>query len=114
VGADAECHEIASDLGLEIVVHPGPEGPKRAFCKNLRPDLWDELEVRKPKPFLQRNLDIAFECEVLVACPGGLEEEVRSGTWATVRAARRFGRPVIVIWPDGRVERETSLKTLSS
>jgi predicted Rossmann fold nucleotide-binding protein DprA/Smf involved in DNA uptake len=44
---------------------------------------------------------------VLVACPREEHgEETRSGTWSTVRYARRVGRPVIVVRPSGRIERE--------
>ncbi len=67
-----------------------------AFCE----------EVFQPAPPLDRNRRIVERTEALVACPGGFEEERRSGTWATIRAARKLGRPVAIIWPDGRVERE--------
>jgi predicted Rossmann fold nucleotide-binding protein DprA/Smf involved in DNA uptake len=35
-----------------------------------------------------------------------MEEELRSGTWATVRYARRIGRPITLLFPDGGVLRE--------
>lgn len=51
--------------------------------------------------------DIVDATAVLVACPKEEEgEELRSGTWATVRYARRRHRPVYVVRPSGRVEEE--------
>lgn len=59
------------------------------------------LPVKKP---LDRNRDIVEAAEVLIACPDGPERQ-RSGTWATIRHALRVGKPVVIVWPDGRVER---------
>jgi hypothetical protein len=53
-----------------------------------------------------RNHDIVDETELLIACPGELAEAVRSGTWATVRYARKLGRPIVIFWPDGSVTGE--------
>lgn len=55
-----------------------------------------------PAHTLSRNRAIVEACDLLLACPKG-PEEPRSGTWATVRYARKLGRPIVVIWPDGRV-----------
>lgn len=60
-------------------------------------------EVRDALPPLERNRVIVDSCEVLLAAPKG-PEELRSGTWSTIRYARRIGRPVVIFWPDGRVE----------
>ena len=98
IGADEEAHHLAMTIGWEVVVHPGygkDGSPKRAYC--------DGDEVREPRPYLARNRDIVNECGVLVAAPHG-EEQKRSGTWATVRAARQSGKPVVLVRPDGTVE----------
>jgi predicted Rossmann fold nucleotide-binding protein DprA/Smf involved in DNA uptake len=42
------------------------------------------------------------ETGVLVAMPDG-PEELRSGTWATVRYARKQGKDGRIIYPDGLV-----------
>jgi len=73
---------------IKIVIHPPDVGRKRAFCC-----LADE--VRPEKPYLDRNKDIVNETAVLVASPFTYLERLRSGTWSTVRYARRLGRPVI-------------------
>lgn len=53
-------------------------------------------ELREPKDYLVRNKDIVDETSMLIACPLG-EEVLRSGTWATVREARRQQKEVIII-----------------
>ncbi len=83
-GADLEFHAAAR--GSRRHVHPGP-GSSRAG------------EVVYPeRPHLERDRDIVDACDVLVAAPNG-RERVRSGTWATVRHARRVGRPHLVLLP---------------
>jgi hypothetical protein len=107
LGADEEAWECVSswaDLGIEnrpvIVAHP----PKnRSFMSVSALDLSDEK--RKPDEYLVRNANIVNACDVLAACPKG-PEETRSGTWSTVRRARRARKPVVIFWPDGRVETE--------
>src|SRR5262249_40960494 len=98
VGADAFCHSLAVDLGNKVVIHPPDRISLRAFCQGA----W---QVHAPCPYLDRNRDIVAATDVLLACPGGVAEERRSGTWATVRYARRLGRPVVLILPDGTVRR---------
>ena len=59
--------------------------------------------VRSPKPPLARNRDIVDACDVLLACPKTVAEEQRSGTWATIRYARKRGKRVVIFWPHGTV-----------
>jgi hypothetical protein len=91
VGADASFHTICSNLGLPVVIHPPSDPKHRAFCKPSR-------DVRAPKPYLERNHDIVDETDVLIACPSSLREELRSGTWATVRYARKQSKPLWIIY----------------
>jgi hypothetical protein len=96
IGADAQAHEIVEEhTAAVIVVHPPINPSKRAFCEGD--------EVRPPKDYLKRNEDIVLACDELIACPKSMSEELRSGTWATVRCAVRRFRSVIVVWPDGSV-----------
>jgi hypothetical protein len=65
---------------------------------------------RDPKPPLERNRDIVDACDLLIVCPKGTAEEQRSGTWATVRYARKRMRHqvlrIVFVWPDGTVTEE--------
>jgi len=65
-------------------------------------------EERAPKPYLVRNRDIVEETELLIAAPANAIEHLQSGTWSTVRCARRSGRPISIIRPDGTVVRESN------
>lgn len=97
VGADEEAHAIARGTGWWIVVHPPLNPAKRAWCQG---------DVILPaKDYLPRNHDIAAVTEILLATPKTMREELYSGTWATVRYARKLGRPVRIIWLDGSVTR---------
>ena len=96
LGADAEAHEEAVALGIETHSHPPSDWRKRACLEyNV---------VWPPRPYLLRNKDIV-ECgfDGLIAAPNGFVEEQRSGTWATVRAARKLKRRIWIVKPDGKV-----------
>lgn len=90
-GADAQAARLAKPMGYLIHVHPPDKPNKRAFV-----GFFDEDSI--PKPYLDRNHDIVDACDVLIAAPKG-PEELRSGTWATIRYARKVGKPVIILDP---------------
>ena len=93
VGADQQAHHMARIKGLTIIIHPPSDNRRRAFC--------DGDAETEPKPYLVRNQDIVDECSFLIAAPKSAPEEQRSGTWATVRYARKTGRDGIILWSDG-------------
>jgi hypothetical protein len=82
-------------FGHRIHLHPPIISTKRAF---LPCDL-DEI----PKDYRERNQDIVNASELLVATPKEMHEELRSGTWMTIRMARRRGIPRTIVWPDGSI-----------
>lgn len=98
MGADAQAHEIAVSLRYRIILHPPSNSDKRAFC------LADE--ARKPLGYLDRNTEIVKETEILIACPKEVTEQLRSGTWSTVRRARKLNRNILVLFPDGSTKKE--------
>jgi len=96
VGADADAHDIVADeFGLDPWIHPPSNSYKRAWKKSSR--------VLAPKPYLERNHDIVDATEALIATPKEFEEQLRSGTWATVRYARKKKRRIWLVLPDGTV-----------
>lgn len=44
------------------------------------------------------------EIELLVACPSTAREILRSGTWATIRYARKARILIVRVNPDGSME----------
>jgi len=93
VGADEQAHYLARKLGMLVEGHP-PTDPR------LR--IWVRCDVlNEPLPYWMRNHAIVDRTVELFAAPLGDKEEAGSGTWSTVRYARRLHRLVTVIWPDG-------------
>ena len=90
VGADSEAHDLAKSLDFYVIIYPCTLTTKRAFKKG------DEEAL--PIPPLERNKRIVDRCDVLIAAPLTTDHEVRrSGTWATIRYARKVGKPIIIL-----------------
>lgn len=98
IGADEEAHKIISDNFklTKIIVHPPLIQASRAFCKGR--------EVRNLKKYIDRNHDIVDETDFIIATPYQIREIVRSGTWATIRYAKKHKKKAIIIYPDGTLE----------
>ncbi|NTU84764.1 MAG: hypothetical protein HGA45_36270, partial [Chloroflexales bacterium] len=95
VRGDEAGHALAREYTQAwIVAHPGDIATKRAHCQ--------ADEMRPVAPTLERNRAIVDEVDLLLACPAGPEYQ-RSGTWATVRYARKQGKPIIIVYPDGEI-----------
>ncbi len=94
VGSDAQAHESAWCLSIDVRKRPSDRRDQRAKCKGGR-------YVAKPAPPLVRNKLIVRDSDILMATPRGFAEEQRSGTWMTIRYARKSGVIVLIIWPDG-------------
>ena len=89
VGSDTDFHNICINYKetyptkkIIITIFPPSNSTLRAFNKG---DL-----LMKKKPYLQRNLDIIKNSNILIACPiNKNKEELRSGTWSTIRQAKK-------------------------
>lgn len=93
--------EMRTSSGIWVVGHPGVDKnglpKKRAVGCAVN-------ELRDEKPYLVRNVDILNESNFLIATPKSKEEELRSGTWFTIRKARTMRRPHLILYPDGEYE----------
>lgn len=108
VGSDEQFHEIVRSFGVLIVGHPGmsQQGRQHYLSKT---SLLTCHEVRPNKFFLDRNDDIVRESGVVIATPSQVEEQFHgSGTWHTIRLARKQRRPLYLVFPDGVVQRENA------
>jgi hypothetical protein len=98
IGGDVVFHEEARRLEMYIVGHPGVDNKWR---KNGRAESISCDEWWPEKPFLERNKDIVKAVDLMIAMPAEMEERRRgSGTWFTIREARRQNKPLFIIWPD--------------
>jgi len=96
LGADMQAHGIAMKKRLRVVIWPPLDGSQRAYCVGG--------EVRPADDYLKRNHKIVSASDALIACPRTISEELRSGTWATIRYAGKVARPTFIIFPHGRIE----------
>lgn len=96
VGSDVQAAELARVWGYKTVRHPG-DTPSKQDAKFLDDD------SRMVLPNLARNHVIVDEVELMIAAPRQDQEVQRSGTWATIRYARKAARPLYIVFPDGMI-----------
>ena len=107
-GADTASHFIARHIeGTLIHGHPGVdyrgESPYRM------------TDTDPAKPYLERNTDIVAYADALIAAPQyeeGHPQSARSGTWQTIRLARKVKLPILIVWPNGRTEADKPLRRI--
>lgn len=104
VGADAQAHDLCRELGfgVKIIIHPPTDEKKRAHKAG---DL-----ILPPFPYLTRNQHIVNSVELMIGCPRQFKPTARSGTWYTLRYAKRHKTVIVIVWPDGQVETTLDLK----
>ena len=92
-GADENFHQIMVSFLIKIIIHPPDKNICRAYCQ--------ADEIRKEKSYLERNKDIVNECDALLAFPSSKTETLRSGTWSTIRYAKKTNKKLVIFYPDG-------------
>ncbi len=92
-GGDKQAHDIVRRVlpNCWIVLHPPINEAKRAFCVGN--------ETRKARPYLARNKEIVACIDELIGAPRTRVEQLRSGTWSTIRYARKAQIPVHLLLP---------------
>lgn len=98
VGGDQQACALLRAIGVHVTGHPcvlyGQEGhPLRCTDPACPGDL---REAKEPRA---RNEDIVAASEALLAAPRGTQEELRSGTWQTIRIARKQGVRIEILVP---------------
>lgn len=97
LGADEEFHELVRETVPTAKIHGHPPLARR-YRADCRFDV-----LHEEREYLERDHNIVDSCDVLIACPGEAHERIRSGTWATVRYARKKDHRRVVISPDGMI-----------
>jgi len=92
IGADKDFHDLCVAFNIKTEIHPPESSGKRAFCKGD--------DVKDPFPYLVRNHNIVDSADYMIATPKTDYEELRSGTWATIRYARKKNKRIIVLRPE--------------
>jgi hypothetical protein len=98
IGADCEAAKIAKNLGYYIICLPGfsAKNPESTLYRAFT-DFNDE--IFPSRPFLKRDQDIVNYSHIMIAAPLTEQEQTRSGTWTTVRFARKKGRKILLAFP---------------
>lgn len=89
IGADTEFHDLVTSMGFKTIIHPPTNPQRRAYCKG---DV-----ILKEKPYIVRDHLMVDAVDFLLACPYTNDEVLRSGTWATIRYARKTEVPYFII-----------------
>jgi len=119
-------HKLKDDLKIKEIRHGGCKGGDTSFHLMLPPqynnkifihpgdiqqfEFWNiqdgSFKVFEPRPYLERNKDIVNPSDIMIVCPNGYKEKIRSGTWSTYRYAKKRGKKIIIIYPNGSVKYE--------
>jgi hypothetical protein len=97
VGSDTDFHNLCiqykeTHLDKQIMIHIFPPIIPTLRAFNQADLLMDE------KPYLERNLNIIKYSLVLIACPiDKNKEELRSGTWSTIRQAKKLNKLIYIL-----------------
>lgn len=92
IGADKEFHDICKSLGIAVAIFPPLDPKKRAFC--------EAFMIHPEALYLERNKKIVNTADRMIATPKSSQEELRSGTWSTVRYTRKQGKKIYIINPE--------------
>lgn len=108
IGADDEAATIAHEVGFWVIAHPGyPKGKEddttfRAFNPHSG-------QILESKEFIERDHDIVNAVDYMIAAPHSDREMIRSGTWTTVRYARKVRKPIGFVFPNRRMISDAQL-----
>jgi hypothetical protein len=99
-GADDEADGLAAEMGIHRVAYPSTAST-RVYDNYLQARVGSQITiVLPPQPPLVRDKIIVDIAEILIAAPKSMTEILRSGTWTTVRYARRQKKQIIMLWPE--------------
>lgn len=100
VGSDTEAHQWVRThkISTKTILHP-------PLNKSLMSDV-EGSETKIAKDYLDRNRDIVDETDILIGTPETFTEQIRSGTWYTIRYARKKNKPIVIIDPSGSIHIE--------
>ncbi len=103
VGADREFHFIARLHRINLIyTHPSNFSQYR-WAVDVDSSTY-QLVIETIKAPLIRNRKMVEASGIVIACPSTQIEELHSGTWSTVRYARKLGKDLFIINPDGGIQ----------
>lgn len=97
-GADFEAHATWREVCKKSVADVWPADAKRARIFEGQ----ERVKVEPVMAPLDRNVEIVKRSKFLIATPHTEKEELRSGTWQTIREAAKINLPILIIWPESQ------------
>lgn len=95
IGADKDFHNLCEEFKIDknknliIIIHPPNKNELRSFNNG---DI-----VLQSKTYLERNTDIVTNSDIIIGCPQDSSKEIlRSGTWSTIRTARKMKKQLFI------------------
>lgn len=95
ITSDFEAAKVWGKLKGKVMLHPPVNSKYRAF---FQADI-----ICEPREYIVRDHHMVDLSRRLIATPQTFEEQIRSGTWATIRYARKLRLKITIIYPDGSV-----------
>jgi len=104
IGSDKQAHDMVTKLKMERTKNGKGDIKRAGHPPKYKGSMADcECDIlMKADEYLVRNHNIVDHTDVLVATPD-TKEKIRSGTWSTVRYARKLGKKIYIIHKNGRV-----------
>lgn len=90
-GADAESHDIVREFfpKVKIIVYPPLSFRRRALKQGD--------ETKEPEAYLTRDYKIVDSVDYMIGAPKTDAEQIRSGTWTTIRYTRKIDKPHTIL-----------------
>ena len=90
-GADAEAHDIIREFlpKVKIVVYPPLSFRRRAMKQG---DV-----TLAPEGYIKRDYRIVDSTDYMIGAPKTDMEQIRSGSWTTIRYARKTNKPLTIL-----------------
>src|SRR5262245_59641213 len=95
-GADRDIWEICRNWTIEFEFHPS--NPEQMAWARAHAHKYEAINTIR-LPLSRNRVMVRKGVRGLIATPSQNMEILRSGTWATIREARKIGRPIWIITP---------------
>lgn len=96
IGADEQFHKLCNEKLIPPTIYPSNISQTYGDC----PNYYHRHQPMKP---LERNRRIVSESNIIIATPREDKEVLRSGTWSTIRYARKARKHIIIVYPNGEI-----------
>lgn len=96
-GADTEFHKMCREKKVRIIGYP-------AYTEQEK--LADECDSRHGISYdpLVRNRQMVNGADLVIGAPNTMKDQIRSGTWMTLRHCKKRRKNHHIVYPDGQVE----------